>query len=271
MLLLEKARGLGARFELAKVEAITVKNNQINEIKLSTGETLGCAAFVNAAGPYIKHIGKLLGVDIPVQAELHLKIALRDHLGVVARNAPLLIWDDAQSLPWNPDERAALAHDPEAEWLTKSFPAGAHTRPDGTGENKTILMVWEYKTHLAEPIFPIPQNELFPEIVLRGLSTMLPRLSEYFGHIPRPQLDGGYYIKTRENRLLAGPLPVDGAYMIGAASGYGIMAACAAGELLAAHITGSDLPAYAADFSIERYRSIEYQKELENWGESGQL
>jgi sarcosine oxidase, subunit beta len=51
---------------------------------------------------------------------------------------------------------------------------------------------------------------------------MLPRLREYFGRAPRPLIDGGYYVKTRENRLLAGHLPVQGAYVIGAVSGYGI-------------------------------------------------
>ena len=107
--------------------------------------------------------------------------------------------------------------------------------------------------------------------MLRGLSVMLPRLREYFGRTPRPQMDGGYYIKTRENRMLVGPLPVEGAYIIGAASGYGIMAACAAGELLASHIGGITLPSYAPAFSMDRYDNIDYQKKLENWGESGQL
>ena len=49
------------------------------------------------------------------------------------------------------------------------------------------------------------------------------------------------------------------------------MAACAAGELLAAHIAGSELPSYAPEFVLERYTSAAYQKKLENWGESGQL
>jgi glycine/D-amino acid oxidase-like deaminating enzyme len=84
-------------------------------------------------------------------------------------------------------------------------------------------------------------------------------------------IDGGYYVKTRENRLLAGALPVEGAYMIGAFSGYGIMSACAAGELLALNVLGNSLPSYAGSFSLARYDDPHYQKELANWGESGQL
>jgi len=56
-----------------------------------------------------------------------------------------------------------------------------------------------------------------------------------------------------------------------ALSGFAIMAACAAGELLAAHLVGSELPPYAPAFTLERYKDPEYQKLLENWGESGQL
>jgi glycine/D-amino acid oxidase-like deaminating enzyme len=100
---------------------------------------------------------------------------------------------------------------------------------------------------------------------------MIPGLEVYFGHMPKPVLDGGYYTKTRENRPLIGPLPVEGAYMIGALSGYGLMAACAAGELLAAHITGSDLPDYAPAFTLERYQDPAYQKLLAAWDQTGQI
>lgn len=71
--------------------------------------------------------------------------------------------------------------------------------------------------------------------------------------------------------LLAGPLAVQGAYILGAFSGYGLLATPAAGELLAKHIAGAPLPAYAPAFRLERYDDPSYQVLLENWGESGQL
>jgi len=49
------------------------------------------------------------------------------------------------------------------------------------------------------------------------------------------------------------------------------MAGCGAGELLAAHVTGGELPPYAPWFLLERYGDLEYQKLLEDWDESGQL
>ncbi|MCA1553826.1 MAG: FAD-dependent oxidoreductase, partial [Chloroflexi bacterium] len=68
-----------------------------------------------------------------------------------------------------------------------------------------------------------------------------------------------------------GTLPVHGAFVIGALSGFGLMAANAAGELLAHYVTGSTLPSYAPAFILERYDDPAYQKLLETWGESGQL
>jgi glycine/D-amino acid oxidase-like deaminating enzyme len=64
---------------------------------------------------------------------------------------------------------------------------------------------------------------------------------------------------------------VEGAYMIGAVSGYGIMSACGTGELLASYVTGAPLPSYAPAFMLERYDDPEYQKSLDEWGDSWQL
>ena len=89
--------------------------------------------------------------------------------------------------------------------------------------------------------------------------------------MPRPHLDGGYYTKTLENRPLVGPLPVEGAYVIGAVSGYGIMSAPATGELLARHVVGDVLPEYASSLAPSRYKDPEYMKQLETMGNSGEL
>jgi sarcosine oxidase, subunit beta len=269
MHLLETGRRHGVRFEMGRVTGLDVANGRVTGVRLSSGEGLDSPVFINAAGPFIKTIGQLLNVDLPIHTELHLKAAIKDPLAVVGRDAPLLVWTDPQYLPWENDELEALAEDDGSRWLTNILPAGAHTRPAGAGTD--ILMLWEYQTRLIEPADDPPMDEQYPEIALRGLTAMLPRLQEYFVRMPRPQLDGGYYTRTRENRPLVGPMRVDGAYVLGAVSGYGIMAACGVGELLAAHVVGTSLPSYAPDFALARYDDAEYQKQLEQWGDSGQL
>ena len=101
---------------------------------------------------------------------------------------------------------------------------------------------------------------------------MVPGMSVYFGQGRMAYVDGGYYCKTRENRLLIGPLPVEGAFVIGALSGYGVMASQAAAELLARHMTGGALPDYAPAFRLERYEEPTYQALLAQWdSRSGQI
>lgn len=271
MYLFDSARNFEVRFESARVNGVEVNNNRITGVHLDSGKHIVTSIFVNAAGPYLKKVGEMLGVDIPVVTELHMKATVRDTLGVVGRDAPLLIWNDTQSLPWAEDEREFLAEDPETAWLTTPLPAGAHTRPEGTGDSQTILMLWDYREQATKPVWPPELDEGYPEIALRGLATMLPGMKGYFNKIPRPQLDGGYYTKTRENRPLVGPLPLEGAYVIGAVSGYGIMSACGAGELLAQHVTAANLPDHAPALLPSRYENPDYVNELENLEESGEL
>jgi len=271
MYMLEKARERGARFQTARVESVNLTGGHVRGVRLSNDVRVDSPVFINAAGPYLREAGGMLGVDIPVHTELHLKVVINDALGVVGRDAPLLIWDDPQSLPWESDEKDALSEDPETRWLTGPFPSGAHTRPEGGRDSRNIILLWEYQTKRMEPIWPPNLDDMYPEVALRGMSTMLPRMREYFAHMPRPQLDGGYYTRTEENRPLVGPLPVDGAYILGALSGYGIMSACGAGDLLAAHVIGGQLPTYGRSFVPSRYEDLEYLERLKELDQSGQL
>ena len=271
MYLLDQARAQGVRLVNARIANVRTVNGCVDSVELDNGDILATRNFVNAAGPFLKEVGHLLGVELPVFCELHLKVAFKDVLGVVQRNAPLLIWTDPQRLVWSPDEQAILQEDESTLAFLEEMPAGVHTRPEGGPESDILLMLWEYRNHETLPFLPPPLDEQYPEIVLRGLATMIPGLRAYIDRVPRPTLDGGYYTKTRENRPLIGPLPVGGAYLIGALSGYGLMASCAAGELLAAHLAGQTLPPYSSAFSLERYQDPAYLSLLGQWGESGQL
>jgi sarcosine oxidase, subunit beta len=271
MTLLERARSLGVRFEVGCVESVETANGRVQSTHFADGRRVECSTFVNAAGPHFREVGGMLGVDIPVHTELHLKMVIKDPLGAVGRDAPLLIWDDEQVLPWDEEERAALEGDPSTRWLTERFPVGAHTRPEGGAGSEMLVMLWEYQTRLSPPIEPPALDSDFPEVTLRGMSAMLPRLREYFVKMPRPQMDGGYYTKAQDNLPIVGPMGAEGSFAVGAVSGYGIMSACAIGELLAAHVTGTALPVYASAFHPSRFENPEYLRKLGQTSESGQL
>lgn len=271
MYLLQQARQRGARLIQTAVVGVELAAGQVNIIHLANGAEIRTSAFVNAAGPRQAQVAQMLGVDLPVYNELHLKTAFRDTMGFLDRSAPLVILSDTQRLNWSDEEKAWLVEQEEYHYLLDELPSGLHTRPEGGADSPIILALWEYHTRHVEPVLPIPEDPIYPDVLLRGLPTLIPGMSRYLHKMSRPRVDGGYYTRTRENRPLICPLPVAGAYLIGALSGFGVMAACAAGELLACHVAGASLPPYAPSFTLERYQDAAYLSRLDSWNASGQL
>ena len=270
---LEEARAAGAQLLRGRVVGVEI-DSKVRRVVVETaqGRThIETPVFVNAAGPHAREVGQLVGVELPLVCERHVKVSIDDpHCGF-GRDAPLVIWSDPIDLPWSDEERAALAEDPDARELLQTYPAGAHGRPVGGLDGHSVLLYWTYEAHIGEPTFPLHWDPRYPEIALRGMAVMLPGLAKYFARLPKPYVDGGYYTKTVENRPLIGPTSVPGFYLCAGFSGFGIMASAAAGELLAAYITGQGLPEYAAAFLLSRYDDPEYQALLADWPESGQL
>jgi glycine/D-amino acid oxidase-like deaminating enzyme len=275
MYLLEQAREQGVRFLRGRVMEAVVSSGRIQAVRIQTEEAtirVSTNAFVIAAGPLLKEAGALIGVDLPVFNELHGKIAFNDPAGIIPRDVPLMIWTDPAFLPWTEEERDELVGSDRTKWLLDEFPGGVHFRPEGGTGSQTILALWTYDIKPQEPVWPPVFDPEYAEVVLRGMAVMIPGLLPYLPKIGKPVVDGGYYCKTQENRPLIGPLPVEGAFIIGALSGFGIMAAMAAGELLAVHVAGGKLPDYAPAFLLSRYEDREYRKLLATWdATSGQL
>ncbi|HEY2992292.1 MAG TPA: FAD-dependent oxidoreductase [Methylomirabilota bacterium] len=273
MYMLERARDKGVRLVEGRVTGVETAGGRVSGVKLDApggARTIATPRFVAAAGPLMKGVGRLLDLDLPVFCERHAKVAFADHLGAMPRSAPMTIWTDPVRLPWSDEERAELAES-EHRHLLEEFPAGVHGRPEGGGDSPIVLLIWTYETEPMEPRFPLEFDPYHGEIVIRGMSRMVPRLTGYLSRLPRAVVDGGYYTRTRENRFLAGPLPVEGAFILGALSGYGLMSSNGAADLLADHVTGRALPRYAPAFRLERYDDPVYCKLLERWGDDGQL
>jgi sarcosine oxidase, subunit beta len=272
--LLQQAQVHGLRLIQGRVEDIKVEGGRVHSViwaDSSGSHTLSTRTLINAAGPGQQWVAQMLGVELPIFCERHMTVIFKDHLGVIPREAPLMIWIDPIRLAWPEEKRVRLAADRQTQALLAELQPAVHMRPRWGRDSSLVVMQWGYHTDPVEPVFPLPLNPLYPEVVLRGLAVAIPGLAAYFERHPRTVVDGGYYVKTAENRPLIGPLPVEGSYLIGALSGYGLQAAAAAGELLATHVVGGQLPAYAPAFLLERYQDPAYQRLLESWGTSGQI
>jgi sarcosine oxidase, subunit beta len=275
MYLLNRAKEGGGRFLVGRVSGAAINKGGIREIRVESptdSVRISSRRFVIAAGPLLKEVGAMAGVDIPVFNELHGKIAFKDTLGVIPRHVPLMIWTDPMKLSWTDEEKMELAGTEKTKWLLEALPGGVHFRPEGGPDSPMILALWTYDIKPREPVWPPVFEPEYGEIVMRGMAGMIPGLSVYLQTMSPPRVDGGYYCKTRENRPLIGPLPVGGVFVIGALSGFGIMASMAAGELLAKHVAGGVLPDYAPAFLPSRYEDPSYRQMLANWDPaSGQL
>jgi len=250
--MLEQARESGVR-----VIAEVVNGLEAGKVTTGAGTTLPAEEIVIAAGPMAAQVAGLAEIDLPLFSELHLKVVFRDHLGVIPRDAPMTIWSDVQHIAWGDDERDELEKAGRLDVLGE-MPVFCHFRPEGGGDSPFVAALWEYDNRVVDPVWPIPTDPLYPEVVIRGLTTMVPGLEGYRDRLPHSVVDGGYYTKTRENRPLIGPSPGDGIHLLCGLSGFGVMAAPGAGDLVARHITGETLPEYADAFLMSRYEDPAY-------------
>jgi sarcosine oxidase, subunit beta len=265
----DEARTDGAAQMVDSVVGIDVDRGRVKGVRLASGERIAAAHVVVAAGPMSGPVAQMARLDLPLHSELHLKVAFRDHLGIIPREAPMIIWSDPQRIGWSAEERTGLEEMGRTD-VTGDMPVFCHGRPEGASGSPWFLALWEYHREVVEPTWPIMDDPLYPEVVMRGLTTMVPGLVAYLDRLPEATVDGGYYTKTAENRPLIGPAGPDGLHLVCAFSGFGVMVASGAGDLAAAHVTGQGLPDYADDFLLSRYDRPGYLAEIAA-ADSGQL
>jgi glycine/D-amino acid oxidase-like deaminating enzyme len=250
--LLERALENGVELVRDEVTRLVIRNQRFAAVELASGSRIDSRAFVLAAGPLLSEWTDRMPLDVPIVNELHAKISFEDDAGVIPRDAPMMIWNDVVDL----GERG-------------TFPSGVHLRPRG---ERSILGVWTYETRIEPPSFPPLFAPDYFDIVIRGLAAMVPGLGAYVNDGASAIVDGGYYCKTPDNRPLIGPTATEGIYVLGALSGYGIMASQAAAELLATYVLDHARPDYAPAFHPARFQDPAYQRVLALLGpNSGQL
>jgi glycine/D-amino acid oxidase-like deaminating enzyme len=250
--LLERARAHGVELVRDEVKGLVVENGRFVSARLASGDLISARALVLAAGPRLFEWADQLALGVPIVNELHGKIAFEDPAGVIPRDAPMMIWNDPVDLG--------------ARGL---FPPAVHLRPRGT---RSLLGIWTYDTRIEHPSFPPVFAGDYAEIVLRGLAAMIPGVGKYVTESASAIVDGGYYCKAPDNRPLIGPTAIEGVFLIGALSGFGIMASEAAAELVTSHVLDRPRPDYATAFHPARFRDPMYQRLLSSLDlRSGQL
>jgi glycine/D-amino acid oxidase-like deaminating enzyme len=234
------------------------------EVSAADGkQTVQADVLVNAAGPFVGRVGKMIGYDLPVKNVRQQKVAFDDRAKTILRDMPFSIDLDPLTLDWNREEAALLLADPRTAWLAQPMPGAIHCKAEGGERGTWVKLGWAFTSEPSAPGWTPELDDTFPEVVLRGAARLHPALKSYYGRFPRPMSHyGGYYTMTEENWPIIGRAGPDGSYVVGALSGFGTMAACAAGYLLAQSITGGLLPSYAASLGLDRLAIPQLMKTL---------
>ncbi len=273
--LLEQAVSAGARFVRDRVVSVDTTGGRVRGVRLASGEVIKTSQVVLAAGPGLPDAAGMLGISLPVFHELHAKLTMRDVARAVPRNAPFLIWSDPVAIEWSEADLRELRQTEHGQRMIDGLPAGVHVRPVDLSHGDELYLIWTYETEVRPYVWPPTFDPRYADIVTRGVARMIPAMARYGGNgttSVQGVVDGGYYCKTPENRPLIGPLPVEGAFVVGALSGSGLMAAHGSAELLAQHVAGATLPEYARWFLPSRYDDPAYQALMTEWGPlAGQL
>lgn len=220
-------------------------------------------SLVNAAGPFANELSKSLGIILPVDNVFQQKIAFADTVAAIDRDLPFTIDLDSQYIDWTAEERQWIADDDHLSYLAGKMSGSIHCRPDGPIDGSRIKIGWAYNTEPASPLRTPELDTVFPEIALRGAARLHPSLKAYYSGFPKEFVHyGGYYTMTPENWPLIGSTPLSGYFVSTAMSGFGSMAACAAGELIAQTIVDRDVPDYAKALSLERYEMPSLMQEI---------
>lgn len=187
---------------------------------------------------------------LPLVSEVHAKVILNDKLSVVPRDSPMTILVDGGPLQWHLDDisdeemskhaeeslRGIMGPDHAPRLTGENVGGGAHFRPFGGDASKYVLLLWEHHHSRVEAPYVPPycperagliEKSLYPELVLRRLSTVLPGLAAYYSPAESSaaqavldaaglshsdlggvlSVDGGYYSRTPDNFPLVGPGP----------------------------------------------------------------
>lgn len=263
--LLQQSLAAGVTFVRDRVAAIDTSGGSVRSVTLASGDIIDTERFVIAAGPALPSVAAMLDIELPLFHELHAKVTMRDTRGVVPRTAPFTIWNDPIALEWTEADRASLGTDAYGQRLTGMLPGGVHLRPVDLTHGDELYLIWTFETEQHPYVWPPSFDARYADVVMRGCARMIPAMQPYVGN-HGGVTDGGYYCKTPENRPLIGPLAVSGAFVLGALSGSGLMAAHASAELLSQHVAGASLPDYAGWFLPSRYDSAEYRTLMAEWG-----
>ncbi|MDO8678477.1 MAG: FAD-binding oxidoreductase [Acidobacteriota bacterium] len=208
-----------------EVNGIRLEGNRVVEVRTSRGN-IATPVVVNAAGPWAKSIGRLLGVDVPVEPE-------RRHIFIASPPAGGS-WDDP----------ANAGKVPHSKLLVIDFETTFYFHREGGG------LLFGMGDPDERPGFDITVRWDFLPKVIDVAMRRLPAIAD----AAVSHAWAGLYEMTPDHNPIIGPSSdVDGFFTIAGFSGHGFQHAPAAGRILADLIAGRDPKFDLSPFALDRF------------------
>jgi len=208
-----------------EVTGIWLDRNRVARVQTSRGD-IATPLVVNAAGPWAKSLGRMLGVDVPVEPE-------RRHIFIASPQAGGS-WDEAGN----------AGRVPVNKLLVIDFDTSFYFHREGGG------LLFGMGDPDEKPGFDITVRWDFLPKVIEVAMQRLPALAD----AAVSHAWAGLYEMTPDHNPIIGPAAdVEGFFTIAGFSGHGFQHAPAAGRVLADVITGRDPKFDRAPFALERF------------------
>lgn len=221
-----QARGVEILRE-TEVTGIRLERGRVAEVRTSRG-SIATPIVVDAAGPWSKSIGRMLGVDVPVEPE-------RRHI-FIAQAPGGGSWDDP----------AYSGQVPASKVLVIDFESTFYFHREGKG------LLFGMGDPDEAPGFDISVRWDFLPKVIEVAIRRLPALAD----AAVSHAWAGLYEMTPDHNPIIGPSEdIDGFYCITGFSGHGFQHSPAAGRILADLIAGRDPQFDLSPFVLSRFAS----------------
>jgi sarcosine oxidase subunit beta len=206
------AKGSSARF-LLRTRATDVTQDPsgaVSGVETARG-TVATRTVVNAAGPFAGVVGRMVGLDLPLEPVRRQKVFIASDQ--VPQEGPLAI-DLVRDVYWRPEVGGAYI-----AWVDPEEPVG-------------------------EPAEELPTDPYFAAIVLDKLTHLFPFWEEIALGLKRADVmtSAGQYVYTPDDQPLIGPLPEVPGFYLNCGYWAGVMLSPMAGKRVADLVMGAMAP-----------------------------
>jgi sarcosine oxidase subunit beta len=203
------AKGSNARFFLnTKASGIQTDGKGICGVETNRG-ILQTRTVINAAGPFAGEVGRIAGVDLPLEPVRRQKVYVRTSVAVPP-DAPFTV-DVNNNCYWRPEAGGVIIG-----WVDADEP-------------------------VSQPTERVPTDWEFPALTLDKVKRLTPFFEEIEKTVRQPDMDtsAGYYMYTPDDQPLIGQVPEVPGFYVNCGYWAGVMLSPQAGKWVSDLVTGT--------------------------------